>query len=747
MTMKRILLVISATTLAAAGISARDSDLDRELGRLTEKIILDMNAAGESRVAFLDFVDLDGRTTRFGRFLVEELRGRFYDSRRFTVVERRSLDDVLEEQNLQLSGLFTDESVVRIGQLVGANALVTGHIADVGDEVRIHVRLVSVDSGTVFSHARAVVPKDDMVRELMEDVIAEAPDADWEQGSDIVLERTTAEERESLVNTEGFGPFDGSWLLNGTIAMTLVQNGDEVAGKYDRGSGSLRGSVRGQTLAFEWTESGPNRDGTVLNGRGEMTLGEDGMRLDGACLWDTGRHREGWGAIRSKTDPVVERLVAESRETNRGRWGGLWLENTSRTVEIFHTGNKLSGLWENDGAVMYGFVRGDSVSFYKVFQSDRQDGTLVAVAGEAVMDEDGMMFTGRTQWAGGRHHGEFLGIRSIEDRLVEEHIDSAKDGRRGDFGGRWLVNGNDGLRIYQNDDLIYGRRSGNQTEMWGFVRGATIRFYQVGETAERDGTLQASMGTVTLSEDEMTLDGQVRWPNGRHREDFNGIRSLDDPRVEELIEWADDAPRGGFTGKWVLNDGQAMDAGQTDEYFHASWDGNVLFGTVQGHSVSFYGIGESPRNDGTYVAFRGEGRLSDDGLAVSGQTKWSNGRFRSDWKGHRRLGDAAVAEHREAAENDPEGPYSGMWNLEGVGALALLHAGDRIVGTVRETGETIYGFVSGRVLTFYGLKEEIDGTQSGFTGEMTMDEAGRSFTAELRHINGRFRGRWQGSLR
>ena len=737
------LVFILAVSASAFG---RESPLDRELNRLTEKVVLDMNAAGEARVAFLDFVDLDGKTTRFGRFVVEELRTRFYSTKRFTVVERRSLDAVLEEQKLQLSGLISENSAVNIGKLVGANALVTGNIADLGREVRIIVRLVSVDSATVFAVARAIVPKDDMVAELMGKTLVEAPAAQTAQGSGMIIEHRTKEEVESLAEGAD-GEMSGSWLLDSSIAMSIVQRGEEITGKYDRASGTIRGKVEGRLISFRWSEDTQRKDGSQITGTGEMTLSEDGMMLSGLSRWADGRSREPWVAIRSRTDPRAEQLVADSRAYRRGLWNGLWIANTSEELELFQSGNKVSAAWNDGGAILYGFARSRSLTFYKIYPSDKQDGTLMAVHGEITLSEDEMRFDGLTRWARGNTQGRFNGIRSNEDPLVEEHIDTAKRGRRGRFAGRWLVNDTDALRLYQNDELLYGRWAGSRDELWGFVSGATIDFYELREAPSRDGTLHAFSGSAALSEDEFAFTGLTRWVAGNTRSRFNGIRTPQDERTKELIEWAQDMPGDGFSGLWLVNDKEELEIRQTDESFFGRWNGRsgeVIYGFVTGRAVKFYGVSESDRRDGSFVAYTGEGVLAEDRISFTGLTRWSAGNTRGRWNGHRRTDDPLVAAHRDAARRRGDGLFNGRWFVADTGTLELSHSGGQVFGSIAETGEEIYGFVSGRVLDFYGTTQQVDGSVIGFSGQVTMGEDNESFEGHTRWSAGNIRSRWNG---
>lgn len=73
----------------------------------------------------------------------------------FTVLERRRMDDILQEQGFQQSGTCDDTQCrVQIGQLLGVDRLVVGSLGKVGNVYSLNAKLLDVQSGTILrSHA------------------------------------------------------------------------------------------------------------------------------------------------------------------------------------------------------------------------------------------------------------------------------------------------------------------------------------------------------------------------------------------------------------------------------------------------------------------------------------------------------------------------------------------------------------------------------------------------------------------
>lgn len=67
------------------------------------------------------------------------------------LVERARMDRIIDEQNLRLTGLLSDEDTAKqIGQLAGADALIEGDYAFLGREIIINMRILMTDNGTTI---------------------------------------------------------------------------------------------------------------------------------------------------------------------------------------------------------------------------------------------------------------------------------------------------------------------------------------------------------------------------------------------------------------------------------------------------------------------------------------------------------------------------------------------------------------------------------------------------------------------
>jgi curli biogenesis system outer membrane secretion channel CsgG len=79
------------------------------------------------------------------------------NSRRFSVIERSRIDQIIREQGFQRSQL-TDAQVVRIGRLLGVNKIVTGEYGEssgdtLWNRLVVNIRLIDVETGEIESAA------------------------------------------------------------------------------------------------------------------------------------------------------------------------------------------------------------------------------------------------------------------------------------------------------------------------------------------------------------------------------------------------------------------------------------------------------------------------------------------------------------------------------------------------------------------------------------------------------------------
>jgi TolB-like protein len=141
--------------------------LDQRIGELSKQISDGLTENQKQTIAVVEFVDLEGRVTNFGRFVAEELITRLYQTKKFKVIERQLLNKIVAEQKLSLGGMIDQTSAQKLGKLLGVDAIASGTVTDLGKSVRVNARLISTGTGEVFAVAAAEIAKDDSVIALM----------------------------------------------------------------------------------------------------------------------------------------------------------------------------------------------------------------------------------------------------------------------------------------------------------------------------------------------------------------------------------------------------------------------------------------------------------------------------------------------------------------------------------------------------------------------------------------------------
>jgi TolB-like protein len=132
------------------GSQARSASNQEEVvGRVSEKFIESLPE--KSVIAVLNISSSDKETAVF---IMDELEFRLADSKKFKIVDRKSLDAVRSEQKFQVSGEVSDESARSIGNMLGANIVITGNISGAGSSRRLTLKALDVETAEIVSTAR-----------------------------------------------------------------------------------------------------------------------------------------------------------------------------------------------------------------------------------------------------------------------------------------------------------------------------------------------------------------------------------------------------------------------------------------------------------------------------------------------------------------------------------------------------------------------------------------------------------------
>jgi len=157
-------------TLCGSMTVAYSQSLDEGLASLSDQIITGMSEGNKRKIAVIEFSNLDGRITELGKHLSEELITRLFTSKKFQVVERQLLNKIMQEYKLNVTGIIDATTAKKLGSILGVDAICSGTITDLVNSIKVNGRLVSTETGQIFSVASMKIEKDEVISSLMRKV-------------------------------------------------------------------------------------------------------------------------------------------------------------------------------------------------------------------------------------------------------------------------------------------------------------------------------------------------------------------------------------------------------------------------------------------------------------------------------------------------------------------------------------------------------------------------------------------------
>ncbi len=171
------MLVTGVALWLGSAAPAVAQDVRAGVEQLAAQIAKGAPEGKQLRVAVADFPDLQGATSDFGRFVASRLTTRLAQDRRFFVIERQRLGQVLAELKFSMSDLVDPTKAKQLGRMVGVEGIVVGTVSDLGNQVDIDARLIEIETNRMLLGASVTISKDPIVTELLQRGRQEAPAA------------------------------------------------------------------------------------------------------------------------------------------------------------------------------------------------------------------------------------------------------------------------------------------------------------------------------------------------------------------------------------------------------------------------------------------------------------------------------------------------------------------------------------------------------------------------------------------
>jgi hypothetical protein len=164
------LLQVPPKCTAAEDLKSIGGDsIERELERFSESLAAQLRKAGVKKITILDLADNEKKSVPIGAFIAEETTVNLVSSTNtFIVVDRANLNKILEEHKLSRTGLEEPENVKKLGHFSGVDAIVTGTITPLKDEIRFTAKVISTETADILGAAKGRFPKSAELAQMLE---------------------------------------------------------------------------------------------------------------------------------------------------------------------------------------------------------------------------------------------------------------------------------------------------------------------------------------------------------------------------------------------------------------------------------------------------------------------------------------------------------------------------------------------------------------------------------------------------
>ena len=112
------------------------------------------------KIAIMAFSYADKDKPEVGMMVSERLTTRIVKLRKFKVIERQLLENVMQELHLEGTGVMDEETTKKLGKVLGVEAIVTGTIMNLNNTTaEINARLIQTDTAEVIATSAQEVRK------------------------------------------------------------------------------------------------------------------------------------------------------------------------------------------------------------------------------------------------------------------------------------------------------------------------------------------------------------------------------------------------------------------------------------------------------------------------------------------------------------------------------------------------------------------------------------------------------------
>jgi len=160
----------ASTPATSASTTTSSEKTTTQVGMDLDAAIREAATQMEARIpagTMIALVSVASPSNAFSTQVLTRLESALVSNGKLVVVDRANLDKVREEQGFQLSGEVDDASATSIGRLLGAGAIVTGSLTDLGDVYSLTLKSINIETATVAMSYLADLAKTTRIETLL----------------------------------------------------------------------------------------------------------------------------------------------------------------------------------------------------------------------------------------------------------------------------------------------------------------------------------------------------------------------------------------------------------------------------------------------------------------------------------------------------------------------------------------------------------------------------------------------------
>lgn len=122
------------------------------------------------RAAIMDFVNANGKTSQFGKYLTSKFTEISVEKNLFVTPAEGEISKSLKQLNLAYNGTVDGMSAKKLGETLNCDAIIVGTVSDLqkGSDVDLTVKMIDVKTGVVVSASSASFLRSKQVSSMLE---------------------------------------------------------------------------------------------------------------------------------------------------------------------------------------------------------------------------------------------------------------------------------------------------------------------------------------------------------------------------------------------------------------------------------------------------------------------------------------------------------------------------------------------------------------------------------------------------